>query len=104
MCVCTCVCAQGEGERGALACKGVAARQVCGPTHAHTRTLCMRCVGSPFSRASRHHLNPAASSCCAPPPSLQSILTGESGSVAKDAAPVGGGRVVVQDKTNTLFR
>ncbi|PSC71819.1 calcium-transporting ATPase endoplasmic reticulum-type [Micractinium conductrix] len=33
----------------------------------------------------------------------QSILTGESGSVAKDAAPVLSSRAVVQDKTNTLF-
>ncbi|KAI3430776.1 hypothetical protein D9Q98_009188 [Chlorella vulgaris] len=33
----------------------------------------------------------------------QSILTGESGSVAKDAAPVLTEKAVVQDKTNTLF-
>ena len=38
------------------------------------------------------------------PMRAQSILTGESGSVAKDPSAVSAGRVVVQDKTNTLFR
>ncbi|PRW20976.1 calcium-transporting ATPase endoplasmic reticulum-type isoform A [Chlorella sorokiniana] len=33
----------------------------------------------------------------------QSILTGESGSVSKDPAPVAVAKAVVQDKTNTLF-
>lgn len=34
---------------------------------------------------------------------LQSILTGESGSVAKDPSPVLAAKAVVQDKTNMLF-
>lgn len=53
----------------------------------------------------RRHTNTHTHVRTRPHPPLwpQSILTGESGSVAKDPAPVLAAKAVVQDKTNTLF-